>query len=158
MRFLLVLALWCCASAAVAQTGTMPGSRNGLGSTANLDRVDQVLRGGANVRSVCALGGLDVPAANCVGSVTVDCGLGPLQFLENNGALTLTAPAIDSSCFVMLYNGASAGAVTFSGFTVGSSTGAALTTTNTNLFTVSIWRVTIPGVGSTSGYTIYAHQ
>ena len=58
----------------------------------------------------------------------------------------------------MLYNGASAGAVTFSGFTVGSNTGGSLTTTSTNLFTVSIWRITIPGVGSTAGYTIFAHQ
>ena len=50
-------------------------------------------------------------------------------------------------------NNGSAGAITFSGFTVGSNTGATLTTTNTNKFTVSIWRI-----NGTSGYNIFAHQ
>ena len=162
MRRLLTLAFLCSSAVAFAQTGTMPGSRNVLGNQANLDKQGQILRGGAIVRSVCATGALDVPNTQCVlpSTFTVDCGLGPLQYSENNGAISaFTAPVNDGSCFIMLYNGASAGAVTFSGFSVATGgTGATMVTTAGNLYTISIWRITIPGVGSTAGYTIFAHQ
>jgi hypothetical protein len=50
-------------------------------------------------------------------------------------------------------NNGSAGAITFSGFTVGSNVGDSLTTTNTEKFSIHIWRI-----NGVSGYRIAAHQ
>lgn len=110
---------------------------------AALNIADQTLTGGANVTSL----------SQSTGNITVDCGARPLQFITNNGAYTITAPANDGSCILMVTNGASAGATTFSGFTVGSSTGDPLTTTNTNKFYVWIGRI-----NSVATYTIKALQ
>ena len=163
LRLLFVLvALTFSIVGASAQTGTMPGSRNGLGNTAKLNPYDQLLLGGANVQAVCALGSGQSQIGSCIAPTTgfvVDCGLGPMQYLENNGAFVINAPVSDGSCFVVLYNGASATATpTFTGFTVGAATGGSIVSTNTNLFTLNIWRFTIPGVGSKASYTILAHQ
>lgn len=76
------------------------------------------------------------------------------QYYTNNGAHTLAAPSNDCAIDILITNGASAGAITFSGFTVASgNTGDALTTTNTNKFLVSIRRV-----NSVATYTIKALQ
>jgi hypothetical protein len=115
-------------------------------SVASLTTADQTLSGGANVTA----GNLGTKSS---GTTTIDCGTVPLQYLVNGGAFILAAPAADGSCMVLVTNNASAGAITLSGFTVGTSTGAALTTTNTNKFTISIWRI-----NGTAGYTIFAHQ
>lgn len=66
---------------------------------------------------------------------------GNYQYYTNNGAHTLAAPAGEAACTIRVTNGASAGAITFSGFTVGSSVGDALTTTNTSKFDISIQRI-----------------
>jgi hypothetical protein len=113
---------------------------------ARLSVADQTVAGGANVTSY----NLGVISS---GTGTVDCGKAPLQYVTNNGAFTIAAPANDGSCILLVSNGASAGAITFSGFTVGASTGASLTTTNGNKFSISIWRV-----NGVSGYSIFAHQ
>lgn len=113
---------------------------------AALNLADQTLSGGANV-TAANLG------TKSSGTLTIDCGTSPLQFVTNGGAFTLTAPANDSSCIVMSTNNGSAGAITFSGFSVGSATGDALTTTNTSKFSISIWRV-----NGTSGYRVAAMQ
>jgi hypothetical protein len=113
------------------------------GIPATLDVADQTVSGGANVTS----------KALTTGNITIDCGACPLQFIANNGAFTITAPANDGSCMLLVTNGASAGAITFTGFSVGSNTGDALTTTSANRFTISIWRI-----NGTSGYRIAAHQ
>jgi len=63
------------------------------------------------------------------------------------------AGAASSNCFIQITNNGSAGAVTFSGFTVGTNTGAALDTTNGHLFLVSIVRL-----NGTSMYSIFAYQ
>lgn len=89
-------------------------------------------------------GGLRVTAyliASTLTSFTVDPGNGPLQYGSNNGAFTLTAPANDGACDILVTNAGSAGTITFSGFTVSSSTGDALTTTNTSKFLIMIRRV-----------------
>ena len=75
------------------------------------------------------------------GTFTPDPALGNYQYYTNNGAHTLAAPSSDCAIMILITNGASAGAITFSGFTVGSSTGDALNTTNTNKFILSIIRV-----------------
>jgi hypothetical protein len=116
-------------------------------TTMLLAKTSQAFAGGVNLTS----------GAIATGSVTVACGLGPSQYIINGGAFTITAPANDGECRVFMRNNGSAGAVTFSGFTVGSNTGAALDTTSGHLFTIFIWRVT-DGTGSTAGYSIYAHQ
>jgi len=87
------------------------------------------------------------------GTTTLDCTLGNYQYLTNNGAFTLAAPASDCAISLLITNGASAGAITFSGFTVGSSTGSAFTTTNTNKFLLSVTRI-----NSVALYSNYALQ
>lgn len=100
-------------------------------------------------------GGVRCPGVSLgtLGSFTVDPGDGPLQYGTNNGAFTLTAPANDGACDLLITNGASAGAITFSGFTVGASTGDALTTTNGHRFLVMIRRI-----NSVATYMIKALQ
>jgi hypothetical protein len=78
---------------------------------------------------------------------------GNYQYYTNNGAHTLAAPASDCAIDILVTNGASAGAITFSGYTVGSSTGSALTTTNTHKFIISIRRI-----NSIATYSVYALQ
>lgn len=114
-----------------------------VSSPASLIAADQTLTGGANVTSLSL----------ATGNVTIDCGARPLQFITNGGAFTITAPAKDGSCIVLTTNNASAGTIAFSGFSVGTSTGDALTTTNSNQFSIFIWRV-----NGTSGYRVAAHQ
>jgi hypothetical protein len=87
------------------------------------------------------------------GTFTPDPASGNAQYATNNGAHTLAAPSSDCSIMILYTNGASAGVVTFSGFTVGASTGDPLTTTNTNKFLISIVRIN--GVAS---YLIKALQ
>ena len=113
---------------------------------AALDLTDQTLSGGANV-TAASLG------TKSSGTTTIDCGASPLQYLTNGGAFTLAAPSNDGSCIVQVTNNASAGAITFSGFTVGSNTGAALDATNTHKFMISIARV-----NGSSIYNILAQQ
>ncbi len=99
-------------------------------------------------------GGAGVTAKSLsTGNVTIDCGARPLQYITNGGAYTITAPAADGSCMLLVTNNGSAGATTFTGFTVGANIGDALTTTDTQKFTISIWRI-----NGVSGYRIAAHQ
>jgi len=121
-------------------TWTGPSSNATL---AALNIASQTVTGGANVTS----------QSISTGSYTVDCGTRPLQYITNGGAFTLTAPANDGNCILLVTNNGSAGAITFSGFSVGASTGDALTTTNTSKFSIMIWRV-----NGTSGYRVAAHQ
>lgn len=113
---------------------------------ASLSATDQTLSGGANVAS-------NNQGTKSTGTYTVDCGICPLQYITNGGAFTLAAPANDGSCMLQVVNNASAGAISFSGFTVGSNTGDALATTNTAVFVISIWRI-----AGTSSYFIKALQ
>jgi hypothetical protein len=87
------------------------------------------------------------------GTVTPDPTAQNYQYLTNNGAFTLAAPSSDCAIDILIINGASAGAITFSGFSVGSNTGDTLTTTNGNKFLISIRRI-----NGTSLYGITACQ
>ena len=131
------------ASATASGTITLPAVTDTVGV---LGTADQTMSGGVNLTSF-SIGTISS------GTTTLDCGKNPAQYLTNNGAFTLAAPANDGTCFVLITNGASAGAITFSGFTVGANTGDALTTTNTNKFTLSIWRI-----NGTAGYRVAAMQ
>ena len=72
------------------------------------------------------------------GTVTPAAANGNYQYMTNNGAFTMDAPAADSAIDILVTNGASAGAITFSGYTVGSYNGDAYVTTNTDKFILSI--------------------
>jgi hypothetical protein len=87
------------------------------------------------------------------GTTTPDPANGNYQYYTNNGAHTLAAPTSDCAIDILVTNGASAGAITFSGFTVGSSTGSTYNTTNTNKFILSVRRI-----NAVATYSWYALQ
>jgi hypothetical protein len=125
------------------RTFTLPNSSQSLLCS---DLADQTVSGGANVTS-------SSQGTKSSGTYTIDCGVCPQQFITNGGAFTLAAPANDGNCLLLVTNNASAGTITFSGFSVGSNTGDALDTTNTHKFTISIWMI-----NSVAGYRVAAHQ
>lgn len=87
------------------------------------------------------------------GTYTPTCANGNYQYITNNGAFTMAAPSANCAIQLLITNGASAGAITFSGYTVGSSTGDALTTTNTSKFLL-----TIVQINSVATYLVKALQ
>jgi hypothetical protein len=86
---------------------------------------DQVVTGGARVTSK-SLGTITT------GTLTLDTGDRPLQHYTNNGAHTLAPGTNTGSFYLDITNGASAGAITTTGFT--KVVGDAFTTTNGNKF------------------------
>lgn len=78
---------------------------------------------------------------NVSGSYTPDPLNGNYQYFTNNGAITFNAPATDCAIDILITNSASAGTITFSGYTVNSNTGEPFTTTNTNKFILSVRRI-----------------
>lgn len=114
-------------------------------TVATLGTADQTLSGGANVTS----------QSLSTGSFTVNCGSRPLQYITGStSSWTITAPSNDGSCIILLTNASSSAVIpTFSGFTVGSSAGAALTTTNSAKFYISVFRI-----NGTAGYQVTAAQ
>jgi len=74
-------------------------------------------------------------------SFTLDHTKSSYQYGTRNSALTITAPTQDCAIDLLMTNGASAGALTLSGFTVGTNTGDELTTTNGHKFIMSIRRI-----------------
>jgi hypothetical protein len=123
--------------------GTGPYTTGSAGLVPYLNVANQTLTGGANVTTL----------AQSAGSIVVNCGLRPLQYIPNTGVFTITAPSADGTCMLQIENGAGAGAVTFSGFTVNGNTGEPLTTTNGSKFVVTIWRI-----HGTASYLIKALQ
>ena len=87
------------------------------------------------------------------GTTTPSIANGNYQYYTNNGAHTLAAPTSDGAIDILVTNGASAGSITFSGFTVSSSVGDSLTTTNTSKFIISVRRI-----NSIATYVIKALQ
>jgi hypothetical protein len=73
------------------------------------------------------------------GTVTPDVANGHMQYYTNNGAHTLAAPSAsgDYVINILITNEASAGAISFSGWTL-NPTGDSLTTTNTQKFWLGI--------------------
>lgn len=76
-----------------------------------------------------------------IASFTVNPALGNYQYGTNHAAATWTAPTSDCAVTILVTNDATAGAITFSGFTVSASVGDALTTTNASKFVISILRI-----------------
>ena len=115
-------------------------------TNASLVAADQSLSGGANVTS-------DNLGTFSTGTLTVDCGARPLQYLVNAGTFTIAAPSNDGSCVLKMTNTTGAQVPTFSGFTVNSNTGEPITTTSGNVFFISIWRI-----GGVSSYLVKSAQ
>ncbi|MDR3474489.1 MAG: phage tail fiber protein [Devosia sp.] len=86
-------------------------------------------------------------------SFTINPALGNYQYGTNDAAATWTAPTSDCAVDILVANGATAGSITFSGFTVGPVIGDALTTTNGSKFIISIRRI-----NGVSTYVIKALQ
>jgi hypothetical protein len=87
-------------------------------------------------------GGFTVAPFNIpAGSFTVDATKGNYQYFSNSAALTITAPLTDCSVDILMTNVSGAGAVTFTGFTVGANIGDALDTTSGHRFIISIRRI-----------------
>jgi hypothetical protein len=87
------------------------------------------------------------------GTTTIDCGNNAAQKMTNGGASTIAAPANDGQCIILITNNGSAGSISFSGFTVGSNTGASLDTVNAHEFSVFVWET-----NGVAAYNIFAHQ
>jgi hypothetical protein len=79
--------------------------------------------------------------------------LGNYQYGTNGGAFTISPPTIDCAIDILITNGATAGTVTFSGYTVGPNVGDAFTFASSQKFIVSIRRI-----NAVSTYTIRALQ
>ena len=74
-------------------------------------------------------------------------------YYTNGGAHTLPAPTMDGELRILVTNNASAGAITFSGFTTKASPGDALDTTNGHKFLIEIFTI-----NAISTYRVYALQ
>lgn len=74
------------------------------------------------------------------GTVTPVASNSNYQYYINNGAHTLATPSTDTAINILVTNAGSAGTITFSGYTVGT-TGDSMTTTNGNKFLISIQRI-----------------
>jgi len=84
---------------------------------------------------------------------TANAALGNYQYGTCNSAFVMTAPTSDCAIDMLITNGTGAGAVTLTGFTIGTFVGDPLTTTNGDKFIVSIRRI-----NSVSTYSIKALQ
>jgi len=75
------------------------------------------------------------------GTWTPDPANGNYQIANTNGALIIAAPAANCAIDVLIINGPTTGAITFSGYTVGSTTGDSYTTTAVSKFMLSIRKI-----------------
>lgn len=105
--------------------GYTTAEANKLASAATLNTEDQTLTGGARITSK-DLGGIST------GTLTLDPGDRPLQHYVNNGAHTLSPGSNTGSFLLDITNGASAGAITLTGWT--KVAGDAFTTASGNKF------------------------
>jgi len=143
--------------ASVPAAAQMEGSGyRTLGAGAASQRLPgQLMQGGARLETRCALNGALVPLASCIpasgATVQIDPDYGSVQYLENNAAFTLKAPAYEGSVLLIVYAGGSAGTITFSGFS-NTNTGASPSTTATN--SISIWYAAPLGGNAYAGYII----
>lgn len=127
---------------AVANGGTGAGNLNGLlqAGTTNTVTIGYTL-------TPNNLGTLTT------GTTTLSGANGNYQYFTDNGAFTIAAPTTDTAIDMLMTNGASAVAPTFTGFTVGTNTGDTITTTNTSKFLISVVRI-----NGTSTYNVKALQ
>jgi len=75
------------------------------------------------------------------GILTPNSGLGPLQFLTNNGSFQINAPVNPGSLTIEITNGPTAGPITFVGYNVSSNIGENYVLTNNFVFFLSIIKI-----------------
>jgi hypothetical protein len=91
---------------------------------------------------------------NIAASFTPNPLLGNYQYGTNNGAATWNAPTVDCAMDILVTNSASAGTITFSGYTaLPTNVGDTLNNTNTNKFIISLRRI-----NAIATYTVKALQ
>jgi hypothetical protein len=86
-------------------------------------------------------GFLFTPAPLAAGNITINALLGNYQYIANNGPFTINSATSDCAIDLMVTNSGTAGAITFSGFTIGTNTGDLLTTANGDRFIISFRRI-----------------
>lgn len=92
---------------------------------------------------------------NISGACTPNLFLGNYQIMNNAGAITMNIPNGEGGIDLLVWNTATAGAITFSGYSVGAGkTGDALTTTAGHMFVISLRRFS----AGVSTYVIKALQ
>jgi len=131
-------------------TGTAPG-QSGDGTKINFSAVPMVAVVALQELLLQVIGGQTITGGFAItpfniGTVTTGAVIpnplvGNYQYLTNNGAFTLAAPAVDCAIDILITNGSTAGVITFSGFTVNAVTGEPLTTTNGSKFIISLRRI-----------------
>jgi hypothetical protein len=145
-------------TAGTLSTARLPGTVNDAGSltsgtlsTARLSQTwltststGQTISGGANVTPTSLTSST---------AITADPGKCPLQYITRNGAMSITAPSADGSMVLLITNGATPGAVTFTGFSTGTGSGDSLTTSTGAKFFVHMVRI-----NGASAYQIKALQ
>lgn len=88
------------------------------------------------------------------GTLTIDCGKSPLQYVTANGNFTLASPSNDGSTIILVTNGTAANTITLSGFNVNSATvGVSFDNVSGHKFSMSVWRI-----NGVSGYVVVPHQ
>lgn len=104
-----------------------------VNSACLLAQIDQNITGGFTSTSPVADGG-----GGTLGNFVADAGLGPFQYGTINSAITITKPTANAgSCQILITNGASAAAPSFSGFS-GTSHGDTYATTNGAMFWLTL--------------------
>jgi len=98
-------------------------------------------------------GVVSTPYQYVTGNITVDFGRNPIQYVNNAGAFTITAPSQPGSCILTVFNQSGAGAITFTGWTVGGNVGDALDTITGHMFSLMMW-----GVNGVYSYSVKALQ
>jgi hypothetical protein len=131
-------------------SGQLPTANGGTGA-ANLNGIVQ-----AGTTNTITTGYTLTPfniGTVTTGTTTLSGANGNYQYMTDNGASTIAAPAADTAIDVLITNGASAGTLTFSGFTVGSNTGDTFDTVNGHKFLLNVIRI-----NGTSTYLVKALQ
>jgi hypothetical protein len=136
---------------AVGNTLTVPtfvGALTGHASAdVSLSATDQALTGGVRPTSYGV----------SPGNFTVDCGLGPVQYVTNGGAFTITAPIYAGQCTILITNNGSAGIITMTGWTTEGNHGDAFDTTIYHAFWLSV-QAASNGSSVVASYSVKAAQ
>jgi hypothetical protein len=109
-----------------------------------LDGVSQALGGGFHITSYSI-------GVESSGTYQINCGNGPQQYLTNGGAFTLSAPANDGNCVILITNNASAGTITPSGFTSAAFFGDTMVSTTAYKYILSIMTINGTSIGIAKG-------
>jgi len=96
-----------------------------------------LVAGGQTITGGFAVAAYALPS----GSFTLNPLLGNYQYITNNGAFSIAPPIVDCAVDLLITNGPNAGAISMTGFVVGSNYGDPYTTTNGSMFIFSMRRI-----------------